>query len=699
MSDIPEVVQPCHVDTYMYIADAIIPEVDPETLRDHISPDFPMDRLEEYAKLTPSKIPLFRDSVMQLINRTGSGPARLFTVVMTVLESRVAAPTLTGSLTLIRDMSVEQRQKVISSWRDSSLPVMRKLYRSMFTLVVNIYSKEAGELHYKALGHPGRDLREKIYDGQKLDEFVYTMMPHPADGAELYLPDIDALIIGSGAGAGVAAHTLSREGHKCLVLEKGKYYKSSEYVFDDAEGFKALYENGGGMSTLNAEVFILAGSTFGGGTTVNWSACLKTPFKVRKEWYDDYGLEWVAKEEYDKCLDYVWEQMGASKENVSHSFSNDVMLKGSEKLGYPHKSIEQNNGGHPNHDCGFCHLGCKYGIKQGSHACWLKDASDHGCQFMDQVRVDLIIHKNGKAVGVNCIDSVTGAKFKITGPKTFVVSCGSLHTPLLLQSSKFKNKHIGSNLKLHPISGVIGTFGKEINTEPYHRSIMTSVCNEVEDLDGKAHGPKIETLLHVPSFEAVYIPWVDAGVFRQDLLKFNNTAAFLTLARDTSSGKVYADPKIPGKPNVDYSINKFDLEGLLKGVLIGADIMYIQGAKEILVSQAFCPRFSSNKPQHERSITDEDYVEWRKAVEKIGAYKYGYTSGSAHQMSSCRMASKPKNGALDLKGRLYECKNIYVADASAMPTASGANPMISTMTFARHISLDICKDLKPQPRL
>ena len=69
-------------------------------------------------------------------------------------------------------------------------------------------------------------------------------------------------------------------------------------------------------------------------------------------------------------------------------------------------------------------------------------------------------------------------------------------------------------------------------------------------------------------------------------------------------------------------------------------------------------------------------------------------------MSSCRISGKgPKYGACDNKGRLYECKNVYVADASAMPTASGANPMISTMSIARLIALGISKDLQPQARL
>ena len=119
------------------------------------------------------------------------------------------------------------------------------------------------------------------------------------EGAEIYLPDIDVIIIGSGAGSGVVAHTLANDGYKTLVLEK-ESISASELQFDDHTGVKQLYQGGGAVATLNQQMLILAGSTFGGGTTVNWSACIKTPFKVRKEWYDDFGVEFAATDSYDK---------------------------------------------------------------------------------------------------------------------------------------------------------------------------------------------------------------------------------------------------------------------------------------------------------------------------------------------------------------------------------------------------------------
>lgn len=690
-----------HLEPLFALADVIIGEVDPESIKDQLPPEFPMDRLEEYCKLTPSKIPLFRRDVVTSLRHAGVKSNRLLIVVSLLLSSRITAPTLTGSLTLITDMTYEQKVALLHYWRDSPVPALRKLFRSFTIVTMKLFNTNAGELHNIAMGYPARDLRTSLYEGQKIDDFRYPMFPRvQKDKTELHLPQFDALVIGSGSGAGVVVHTLAEQGFKSLVLEKGKYYTPQEYVFDDDEGLRNLYEKGGSFANDTQDLFILAGSTFGGGSTVNWSACIPTPFKVRKEWYDDYGVKFAATDEYDKCLDYVWKKMGATIPEPTHSRSNQAILDSTERLGYHSAEVAQNNGNHPNHDCGMCHLGCKYGIKQGSQQNWFRDASQKGSEFLDQVRVERILHKGGKAYGVECYDEVTKCHFTITGPKKFIVSGGSLNTPVVLQNSGFKNKNIGKNLKLHPCMCVLGNYGKDVNINAYERPILSAVSNQVADLDSKAHGPKIETYLHSPFIESAFLPWENAVQARRDIINFNHTALMLIIQRDHASGRVYTDSREPGKPLVQYHITKNDLNDMLQGILVASDMLYVDGVEEIFISQAWTPRFISKKPKHERAITDKDFVSWRKKVEKIGLSLYGIGIGSAHQMSSCRMSGKgPKYGAVDLKGKLFECSNVYVADASVLPTASGANPMISTMTMARHISLDIAKDLQATLKL
>ncbi len=54
---------------------------------------------------------------------------------------------------------------------------------------------------------------------------------------------------------------------------------------------------------LHRTINILAGSTLGGGTRVNWQASFKTPDHVRREWAEEHGLKAVASERYTAALD------------------------------------------------------------------------------------------------------------------------------------------------------------------------------------------------------------------------------------------------------------------------------------------------------------------------------------------------------------------------------------------------------------
>lgn len=703
MNFLAETITDKHLETFAQLADGFIHDISPEKVRQFVSDSFDARKTEEYVKTVtrPSQLSGFKDAIRASINLNSTSSVKLFCLVMSVLDLRIAAPALTGSTKLISEMSLEEREALVRSWRDSPIGQKNRLFRLLEMLTITTFLKVAPDVQFEAMDYPKIEARDQIHPDHQLDPFRYTMLEPPVSSdVELFLPNIDVVIIGSGSGAGVVAHTLAREGIRCLVLEKGKYFTPEELKFDDLDGYPALYEGGGVVSTENSQCMVLAGATFGGGSTVNWSACLKTPFKVRKEWLDDHNLDWVASETYDNHVDYVLNQMGALTEHLTHSFSNKAVLEGSKKLGYKHREIAQNIGKNTNHSCGYCHLGCKWGIKQGSMANWLRDAAEHGTQFMDQVEVQSILrNRKNIAIGLLCINRRNGNRFVIRGAKKIVLSGGSLHTPVVLQKSGFRNKHIGQNLKLHPISALIVVWDKQ-KTDPQHNSIMTSLCLEAEDLDGKYHGAKIETLLHTPSLEAAFLPWNSSEQIRQDTLKYQYSSAFILLSRDTLAGLVTYDKKKPSTVIVNYEINDFDRNSISTAILYAMDIAYIEGALEIIHPYYVNGVFKSSKPKLQRKITDSDYQTYRLKCKKTKLPKFGVGYGSAHQMSTCRMSGKgPKDGACDTSGRLFECDNVYVADASVMPTASGANPMVTTMAMARHVGLEIAKQMTSTARL
>jgi len=102
---------------------------------------------------------------------------------------------------------------------------------------------------------------------------------------------------------------------------------------------------------------------------------------------------------------------------------------------------------------------------------FLQDAKDHGAKFMHDSFVEKVLVHKGRAVGV-VGHQTGGGQFTIKASKV-IVSAGSIHTPALLQRSGLKNKNIGKNLHLHPVTYIFGKFDEKVNC--YQGSIMTAV--------------------------------------------------------------------------------------------------------------------------------------------------------------------------------------------------------------------------------
>ena len=63
---------------------------------------------------------------------------------------------------------------------------------------------------------------------------------------------------------------------------------------------------------LAAGMSILAGSTLGGGTRVNWQAPFRTPDHVRREWAEQHGLGALTSQRYTAALDAVCARLGVT---------------------------------------------------------------------------------------------------------------------------------------------------------------------------------------------------------------------------------------------------------------------------------------------------------------------------------------------------------------------------------------------------
>ena len=139
------------------------------------------------------------------------------------------------------------------------------------------------------------------------------------------------------------AGELATAGHKVLVVEKGEYHHPEYYSkASEAESGRSLFERKGGLMTDDYTVFVMAGSTFGGGSTINWSASLRTPESVSTEWATKNKLSYFATDSFQADLDAVCKRLGVSTTAIKHNKPNQAMINGCKKFGVHVEDIPQN---------------------------------------------------------------------------------------------------------------------------------------------------------------------------------------------------------------------------------------------------------------------------------------------------------------------------------------------------------------------
>lgn len=511
--------------------------------------------------------------------------------------------------------------------------------------------------------------------------------------------ECDVVIVGSGCGGGVAAAVLAAAGHKVVVIEKGNYFTARDYTAIEAPSMEHLYEGGGFVSTLSASALLLAGSTVGGGTAVNWSACIKTPDDVRGEWARDRGLPLFATGEYAAAMDKVFERLGVTAGCAEEGLQNKVLRKGCERLGYKVESVSRNSS--EGHYCGSCGYGCRTGDKRGTDSTWLVDAVSRGAVILTGCKAEKLLLEPGRAAdgrAKRCVGVVARSTnpaitrtLEVTARVT-VSSCGSLLTPVLLRGSGLRNRHIGKNLHLHPTALVWGYFPDtvpDLRGRMYEGGIITSL----HKVEGGGPGAPARAILEAPAMglagAGTQFPWVSGRDMKERMLRYGRTVHLFSMVRDRGSGTVQ------GERRVAYHLDATDRENMRDGMRRALRVLAAAGAAEIGTHRSDGQRFAcggATEAALEEFLDGVDVV--RGPQSKAEAWTLCCT---AHQMGSCRMGATARDGAVDARGESWEAGSLYVCDGSVLPGAVGVNPMVTIQSVAYCFATDIAESLRRGP--
>ena len=612
---------------------------------------------------------------------------------------RASALVLTGGATAFADQPVAVREQILQGWSRAYIPVYRTLYKQLTALIKQNWIKVSPTLY------PLLNLPRVPVHGKPMPSFEFEFIQIPP-GNDVEVLETDVIVVGSGCGSGPIAKKLAEAGHRVTVVDKGYYWPSSHLPMTEEQGWSHLFMGGGALVSDDSSIAIVAGSTWGGGGTVNWSASLQTQGFVRKEWATKDNLPFFTSAEFQDCLDTVCGRMGVSAAAIRHNKSNEVLLEGARRMGWSAKAVPQNTGG-AEHYCGFCTFGCGSCEKQGPMVSWLPDAAKAGAKFLEGFDVQKVSfeQRDGKkvATGVEGVFTSRDEHAGVAGTplvkrkviikaKRVVVSVGTMQSPLLLMRSGLKNKWIGRNLRLHPVTFVCSVYDEEIR--PWEGGILTAVVNEFENMDGQGHGAKIESATMVPTALLSFSPWTGGVDYKLLAPKLKNMVGHFAMMRDSGSGYVYPDAA-DGRPRVVFTPTKQDRKYLVEGTVAAAKLNYIMGAKEIFTTIPGTSTYVRPESQAAtEGVNDPAFNTWLDEVRKRALPDPDTVFVSAHQMGTNRMSATPSKGVVDPKGKVWEVdEGLYVADASVFPSASGVNPMITNMGISEWIARNLVKDM------
>jgi choline dehydrogenase-like flavoprotein len=553
------------------------------------------------------------------------------------------------------------------------------------------------------------------------------MMPQVLRGAETY----DAVIVGSGAGGGMAAYVLTKAGAKCLMLEAGSWFdtaKDSKMLMwpyeaphrgaptpDKPNGY---FDPGYGGWQLSGEPYTNApGSDWEwfrtralGGKTNHWGriSLRMGPYDFKPYSRDGKGFDWpITYDDLAPYYDKTEELIGVfgSAENLENTPDGRflppprprchelVIQKACRSLGIPcvpsRLSIITRplNGRPACHYCGQCGRSCATGSNFSSPTVLIPPAQATGNLELrcDAMAREVLVGADGLAKGVSYIDKKRRKEVQVRG-KIVVLAASCCETTRLLLNSKsrlFPNGLANSSgLVGRYLMDTVGTDGT-VGFLPVLMDLPPHNCDGV----GGMH---------------LYMPWWN---YQQ---QFRHELPFAR-GYHIEFGGGFQMPRMGSFSGSDrYLGGGYGLE-LKRGVrkIYGAFVVFSSRGEMIPNDQSYCDidpdtvdewgipvlRFhfkwtedEINQARHARETFREIIVTAGGEVVKTAGEdeQWGISKGGAiiHEVGTTRLGDDRRTSVLNPYCQAWDCKNLFVTDAAPFVSNADKNPTLTLLALA-----------------
>jgi choline dehydrogenase-like flavoprotein len=366
--------------------------------------------------------------------------------------------------------------------------------------------------------------------------------------------EVDAVVVGLGAGGGMALRELARAGLRVVGLEDGDVTDPRSFTQREDSMLPRLFWDAGGRSTEDLAIRVLQGRGVGGSTVHNTNLCKRTPDEVLTLWQTRYGVDTSVAamrpffEETERALHVAPIRPDQLNGN------NRVLERGAAALGWRSAVLSHNRVGCQ--ESGFCELGCAYDAKENAAKILVPDAQDHGARVITDARVQEILFSKGRVTGVRGVllsaEGKEHQRFEIQA-RMVILSASAVGSALLLRSSGVPDPYAraGKGLRIHPGAIVAGRFEQPVNA---HLGIPQSYeCTQhLSFEEGSPDRSWIIPAFAHPIGTAAMLPGFGAEHMRSMRL-YKNLAVLTAMLHDETSGEVGVGES--GRPAIDYRMS------------------------------------------------------------------------------------------------------------------------------------------------
>lgn len=533
---------------------------------------------------------------------------------------------------------------------------------------------------------------------------------------------VDAVVVGSGAGGGVVAKELSEAGLSVLLLERGGWAHYAAHGDDeltaqrsfpleaffgpDNERYRrvAVDRQGNERVVLPNDWAYHNNAACVGSGTVSYGAMawrfMKEDFTMKSVYGDIEGstiADWpITYDELEPFYEKAEWEIGVAGDDFQNPFApprrrphpmppfphteeSIVLEKAAKELGYHpfpipmlRNSVPYDNRPacvHVRHCVGFA---CPVDAKNGTQNAVIPKAIATGnCELRIHAQVThLQMNDSGRVTGVRYVDR--DDREHIQPASIVVLSASATETPRLLLNSANRlhpngigNRYdwVGRNLQGHAYCGADGLFEEEIFNRDGPGATI-AIADFVHHNPGITGGAVLcNEFIKLPyAYSSGYRPPGSAGWGREHK-EFQRQ----NYMRNVSiRGPVQEVPNFESRVEVSETVRDY----------WEMPVARISGFK--LDEDIKTARFIADKAQK--------WLEAAGAVDVWQSIPGTGVSGSQHQSGTCRMGDDPQSSVTDRNGRVHDVDNLFIADGSLHVTNGGFNPVLTIMALGYKVS-------------